>query len=93
MPVDSEPLQAFQETNDFITLFTHALEGIKGKYLILVFIAFLGLSSDVFINRILSKFENAVDMKYPTNYGIVIQGTMMVIICILLDVLINQKII
>jgi hypothetical protein len=93
MPSDSDPIKVTSEPDDIFSILGHALEGIQFKFLILFFLAFLGISSDIFINRVLTNFPNAVDTKYPTNYGTVIQGVILVLVCIVLNVLISQKII
>lgn len=93
MPSDSDPIQSLRAPDDMFTVCLHIIDGIQFKFLIIFFLAFLGVSSDVFINRVLSNFDNAVDMKYPTNYGTVIQGIFLVIIIVITNGLIAQKII
>jgi hypothetical protein len=43
------------------------------------------LSSDVFVERVLSKIDAAVDMGHPTSYGTVIQGILLVLCALVLD--------
>ena len=56
-------------------------------------VIFLLISSDVFINRVLSQFQGAVDYKNPTSWGVFLQGLFLAIICIFMDAIIRQKII
>lgn len=94
MLVDSEPIKISEKSPDALTsMFGDMIGSIQYKLFGLMFIVFLILSSDMFINRVLSKIDGAVDMKYPTNYGTMLQGMFLAIIMIIIDALIKQKII
>lgn len=79
--------------DDFYSLFNDFTESCNFKLLGGLFIIFMILSSDVFLNRILSRFKNAVEYNTITTWGIMIQGIIMVIAMIMLDVLIKRKIV
>jgi hypothetical protein len=65
---------------------------IPYKFLIILFVAFMVVSSDMFIARILSQFDGAVQMRYPTNWGTIIQGLFLVLAMLLVDGLIRHNI-
>jgi hypothetical protein len=52
------------------------------QYLIL-FIIFIFVVSDIFINNILSNIGNTVKCRTPTNLGVVVQGIFLVIFYII----------
>jgi len=49
-----------------------------------LFLLFVILSSDVFINRILSRFQGAVDYQMPTNWGVILQSSFLVLAYVIL---------
>lgn len=87
---DSEPIRVYRERPDNIAkLAFNAIKSIEYKLIILLFTTFMLLSSDVFINRVLSKFNGAVDHRYPTNYGVLLQGMFLVLAYIIYDALVS----
>lgn len=94
MPVDSDPIMAHGKApDDFTSMIMDIAGAIQYKFLGLMFIMFIFISSDVFINRGLTAFNGAVDFKYPTNWGVVLQGLFLIIAMMIIDALIRQKII
>jgi hypothetical protein len=79
--------------DDFVTVFTEILGNIQFKLFALILIMFLILHTDIFVKRILNKFQGAVDMNHPTYYGVLLMGLFLVIGCICLDAAISQKIV
>lgn len=65
---------------------------IEWKMLVLLFLIFILISSDVFISRILSKGDNAVVMGRPTTSGTVIQGMTLVGLFAGADMLVKNRI-
>lgn len=57
-----------------------------------LFIVFMLVCSDVFIDQILSRFGDSVDVNMPTTKGVVIQSIFMVIAYILVDSLVESSI-
>ena len=51
------------------------------------------VSSDVFNDRILANIPGALDLRTLTNYGVILQGIFFVIGFIILEILVDQKII
>lgn len=93
MPLDSDPILTNQTTDDFTAIFNDALVGIPYKLLIFLFLLFVLVTSDVFTNRVLARFSGAVDHKYATNYGVMLQGIFLVLGYTIIAVLEKQKII
>lgn len=66
--------------SDFTDMFMDFYAGIDFKVLFILFVIFLFVSSDVFINKVLNRFNGAVDYKNTTSYGTVLQGLFLTII-------------
>lgn len=69
-----------------------ALSSINVKYSIYIFFIFIILTSSTFVDRVLSKFSDAVVLHTPTNYGTMIQGLCFALIYILVDVAIKNDV-
>lgn len=94
MPADSDLIStSSKSSDDFISMSLDIVSGIQYKLFGIMLLIFMIISSDVFINRALGKFDGAVDHKYPTAWGTFLQGLFMVTTCIIIDAMINQKII
>lgn len=90
--MDSDLIETKTISGNFITILVESLGKIQYKFLGLIFIMFIFISSDVFIERILSNFESAVEIRSVTNYGIMLQGIFFVLGFIVLEILIDQGI-
>jgi len=88
--MDSEPLNA---PDDAPGIFADMITRVRFKYYLLLFLAFIIVSSDVFIDRVLTKFTGATDYKCANTKGTVIQAGFLVLLCVVLDVFAGQKII
>lgn len=94
MPNDSDPIMFYRNApDDFASIILDIATHVQYKFLVLMLVVFIILSSDVFINRVLSKFSGAIDHKSPTNWGTFLQGLFLVISMIIIDVFIRQKIV
>lgn len=79
---------------DFSGLLGEIASGINYKLLSLLFIIFIFLTSDVFIEKILSNLSGTVGYSYmPTTWGTIIQGVLLVLFYVIADVLIRRGII
>lgn len=65
----------------------------KGKIAFALFIIYILLSTDVFIDQILSKCSSAVDGQVPTTTGVIIQAICLIIGFILIDILVDNEVI
>ena len=93
MSRDSDPIMLSGKCpDDFTSIVLDLFGSIQYKLFGLMLIVFVIASSDVFINRILSRFKGAVDVKHPTSWGVFLQGMFITLSCIILDAAIHQKI-
>lgn len=69
-----------------------AEQPITLKSLIITYLLFIFVCSDMFCNSILSKFAGAVNEREPTNIGIMVMGTFLVIGIVLAQYLIKNDI-
>jgi hypothetical protein len=91
---DSDPILLYRRApDDLAAILVDIVSRIQYKFIGLLIIVFVLLSSDTFINRILSRFDNAVNYKCPTSWGVCIQAIFLALIMIIIDMLIRQKII
>lgn len=92
--MDSDPIKANTKgPNAFTEIIADMVSSVQYKLFALMFMVFILINSNAFINRALYKFSNAVEHKSPTNWGVILQGMFLVISCILIDVSIKQNII
>ncbi len=95
MPLhDSDPITISRHRPDDLTSVVMDIAShVQYKFLVMLLIVFIMISSDTFINRALSRFRGAVDYKCPTSWGTFLQGLLLVLIMTTIDALIRQKII
>jgi len=77
--------------DNFITMGIEGLRQLNWKMYGLLFIIFILITSDVFIDRILSKFSGAVSGTDATSYGTVIQGIMLVLFYMIIEFICKNK--
>jgi len=94
MAIDSDPIvSSGNHPDDFTSILLDIASSLQYKLFALMLIIFMLISSDVFINRALAKFDGAVNYKCPTSWGTFLQGLFLVLSCIIIDAAIRQKII
>jgi hypothetical protein len=93
MPLDSDPIISSRRPDDFSGILLDGLSGVQYKLVFFLLLIFLMITSDVFTNRVLSKFKGAVDYKNATNYGTFLQGIFLCLFFIIVDMGIKQKVI
>lgn len=96
--MDSDPITTSNCPDDFTSIINDLVGGIQFKLFGLMFIVFILLSTDIFVGRVLSKFDGAVDhsipgCSMPTSWGVFLQGLFLGLACIIMDAAIRQKII
>jgi len=89
---DSEPIDA-ADSGTFLSMIMDAVGGIQFKFLGILFLVYLFVSSDIFILGLLDRIPGAVDYKAPTTYGSLLTAAALVMIMFVMDPLIRQKII
>jgi hypothetical protein len=59
------------------------------KLLFSIFLIFLFISSDVFIDKVLGNIDGATEHKNPTSKGVMVQATVMILLIIVIDFLLR----
>lgn len=92
---DSEEIKISKKNSpdDFTELLSSIATSINYKLSFIIFIGFIILCSDVFIENILSHFSDATSYNVATTYGTVIQGLFLVLLFIAADGLIKSEIV
>lgn len=80
-------------SDDLIGLFNTIIGGVQFKFIGMMFLVFLILSTDTFITRVLDIFGSAVSGGCPTSWGTVLQGMFLVLAMLLIDPLIRTGVI
>jgi len=94
MPGDSDPIETKKRAaKDLVSWVCDMLGSIQWKLVGFVFLIFIIVSSDVFVGRVLSQFNGAVDLKYPTSWGVILQGLFLSMGLIMIDALIRADIV
>lgn len=81
------PKKMTNKTDNFISMGISGVQEFRFKPYILLFLIFIIITCNVFVDKCLSKFENAVDGNEPTTKGSVIQGIFIVMTYIVVDYL------
>lgn len=91
---DSDPITICKKgPDDFMKMTVEILSEVQYKLFFLVFIIFVIINSDIFINRILGKFSHTMDGHRITSWGVVLQGTFLVLGAIAIDALVKNNIV
>lgn len=90
---DSVPLVSGKQPDEFSTVIADAVGGINIKVMISLFLIFMVITSDVFVTRVLANVNGATDYKHATNYGTFLQGMLLVLLFLIVDVANNYGVI
>jgi hypothetical protein len=90
---DSDPITICGKNDDLLSMFVDIASEIQYKLLLMVFLLFIVLNTDVFINRVLGKLSNTIDGHRVTSWGVILQGTFLVLGMIAMDALVKNNII
>jgi hypothetical protein len=72
---DSTPIAEYKRPSaDLVAMLADGTANVQYKLFALMFITFLGLSSVSFIDRVLVKFSDAVNVHTPTSWGTVLHN-------------------
>ncbi len=96
MSDDSEPVTTAgnNKPTDLNPVLFGAFSAIPIKHMVLLFIIFILLSSDVFISRILGKLDDTVGYNGSvTTKGTIITGVLLIILFAVSDLLIKKNVI
>jgi len=85
---DDKPMS---QKSDFVELTNNIAGEVNVKMGIFLFIIGMFLFSDMFINTVLTKFDNAVAGECTTTKGTIVQLTLFIICYLVLDLLMKGK--
>jgi hypothetical protein len=89
---DSDPI-AFTRSDTLPHIIIDIIAHAQWKLYAFVALIFIFISSDIFITNALGMFNGAANGASVTNYGVFLQAMFMVILVIIIDAAISQKII
>lgn len=72
--MDSDILTPTNKPDTMMSVIADGMQGIEIKFICLLFLVYLIIHSDIFVEKILSKTPGATYLKYPTTYGTIVQG-------------------
>ena len=93
MTFDSEPIKITKTPDAIGSVFIDILTCINYKTLLFIMFMFVILNSDVFISRILTNINGAVDGKIATNMGVIIQSILLGASYIIMDGLVRNDVV
>lgn len=80
--------------SDFGQILQDISSGIPVKQMIILFILYILVSSDVFINRVMGRVDGAISYTDTlSTYGTVLSGLVLVLLYVLFDILIKKEVI
>ena len=88
---DSNNTKSSKKNDDLASAFVGFFTTINYKILFFIFVIFLFISSDVFIDKALSRIDGAVEYKTPTTKGTFIQGFFLVFLYMIIDITIKME--
>ncbi len=96
MSSDSEVITVSEREQpaEMSTIFTNAFSKVPSKLLVMIFVIYMFLSSDVFTRRVLGNIEGSVGFNdVSTTKGTLITGVLLVIFVGIVQMLITQGVI
>lgn len=94
--LDYEVLESSDEPSkpeEFLNSISKCFSGIYLKLIAFLYLIFLFVTSDVFVNKILGRINGAVDYRCPTTKGAFIQGLILVMLFVSVDAVISGGVI
>ena len=78
-----------KKPDDFAGMTIGFFSMVHFKQLIIIFFLFLFVSSEVFIDKILTRIDGSTEHKNPTTKGTIIQASFLVLMFMILDILVR----
>lgn len=91
--IDSESLEPDKKPDDLASAFVGFFTGMNIKLIVMLFLIFILVNSDIFIQKIIAKVNGAVEYKNPTYIGVFLQAFILIILYMFSDLLINLGVI
>jgi hypothetical protein len=86
---DTDNSKNKKKPDDIAGTFIGLLSMTNLRLFFIVFLLFIFVSSDVFIDQVLGRFEDAREHNCATTKGVIIQATIMVLLVMVMDVFIS----
>ena len=92
--VEEEVDSKSRRPDSFIDMFADFFGGVNYKIIFFLFAVFMFINSDIFIEKVLGKFEGTVEGRATvTNKGTFISGIMLILFYMTFDMLIRNRIV
>ena len=91
--VDSSNTNSKSRPDSFFSIIGDLTSKLNWKIILFIFLLYIFLNTDMFIDKGLSRIKNAVDFKHPTTKGTLIQALLMVIGYAIIKLLVDSSII
>jgi hypothetical protein len=92
--MDSDAIEYSNAKDDIMDMILDLVGSVQYKLMGIMLIMFIIIMSDTFIKRVLSGVSGAVDgFGTPTNSGTIIQGLILVLSCIVVDIAIQAEVV
>lgn len=78
-----------KKPDDFMSIFMDFFSTLNYKLLMFIFIIFIFITSDIFVEKILGKIDGTVNHREPTSKGAFMQGLFMVFFYMIFDLVIK----
>lgn len=80
-------------SDDLISPLVEIVKSVEYKYYAFMFLLFMFITSDVFMERVLSQIDGALEYQVPTPYGSIIQGIALIGAMLIIHIMITKEII
>lgn len=92
--VEEELENNSRRPDSFIEIFADFFGGVNYKIIFFLFIIFMFINSDIFIEKVLSRFEGSVEGRTTiTNKGTFISSIFLILFYMIFDMLIRNRIV
>jgi hypothetical protein len=92
--VEEEVENKGRRPDSFIDIFADFFGGVNYKIIFFLFAIFMFINSDIFIEKVLNRFDGAVEGRATvTNRGTIISGIMLILFYMTFDMLIRNRIV
>lgn len=87
---EPDEVKKTKKGDDFISMAMDGLSAINIKMLVLLFLVYVFINSDVFIDNVLSRVKNTTKSGILTSKGVIMCGIVLILAHVLIDVLIKS---
>ena len=91
--IEEETSSKSKGPDDFSSIAADFFVNINYKLIFVIFVLYLAINSDLFVDKVLSKVDGAVAHGAPTTKGTFAGGILLVLFYVIFDLLIRTKLI